>query len=406
MSEDDVLDRDARFSLKDKKWMFMGVGMILAVVLVWLMVAITNPQKNIKPKPTLSPLSIDNSMLGDDEYEKFKDAVKTQGEVDESQQEEIQTLRSELARMRKEFGSNLEKFNQAAKEHMETGKSDAGDFRYPEPPEKPVKSRDTTLTDDFNKIKRTSGKALSVEQERLVGGLGHIQGLPEPVQKQKKTERYYLPPSFFDAKLLTGIDALTSKQGKENLEQIFFMVDAPAVLPNYIKKDLSGCFVVANAHGNLAKERVQVQAVNLSCLSSDGNAVIDEKILGFVTDEGDGKRDLAGNVVSRDASKLSWLFAASVVAEVGNSVNLSSFEQRNNVLGTSTVLNTDKLGERAVGASISSGAHSYKDIILEYIKQSGPVVEIGPLKNATIFVQQGVWLNVKQREEMEDDQSA
>ena len=62
------------------------------------------------------------------------------------------------------------------------------------------------------------------------------------------------------------------------------------------------------------------------------------------------------------------------------------------------MLDTDSVGKRSLGASVQSSAESYKDIIMEYIKQSGPVIEVGPLKDATIFIQKGVYLEIIERE--------
>jgi hypothetical protein len=54
------------------------------------------------------------------------------------------------------------------------------------------------------------------------------------------------------ARLLTGIDALASRDATSNPE-IIARVQAPAVLPNEVKANLAGCFVIGNATGSLAK---------------------------------------------------------------------------------------------------------------------------------------------------------
>ncbi len=65
----------------------------------------------------------------------------------------------------------------------------------------------------------------------------------------KKGRTVYLPPSFIEAKLLTGFDASTSGKGKNNPEPLLLRIQTPAVLPNDIKANLSGCFVIAEAVG-------------------------------------------------------------------------------------------------------------------------------------------------------------
>ena len=104
--------------------------------------------------------------------------------------------------------------------------------------------------------------------ERQVGGIGSAtsplggDGGAAGVARSKKANRtIYLPPGFMKARLLTGIDALASRDATTNPEPIIARVQAPAVLPNDVKANLAGCFVIGNATGSLAKERVEVQLV-------------------------------------------------------------------------------------------------------------------------------------------------
>src|SRR5581483_2824378 len=115
-------------------------------------------------------------------------------------------------------------------------------------------------------------------------------------KKEKKT--IYLPPSFMEATLLTGLDAETVESAKGNPEPVLLRIRDLAVLPNQIKTNLKGCFVIAHGYGKLSKERVELRLVTLSCLAKNGQAVIDQAIKGYVADE-DGKNGLRGNVVSR-----------------------------------------------------------------------------------------------------------
>ncbi len=105
------------------------------------------------------------------------------------------------------------------------------------------------------------------------------------------------------ARLLTGIDALASRDATSNPEPIIARVQAPAVLPNDVKANLSGCFVVGNATGSLAKERVEIQLVSLSCVDFDEHSVVDQAVKGFFVDT-DGKKGLSGKVVTRAGAAL------------------------------------------------------------------------------------------------------
>ncbi len=67
----------------------------------------------------------------------------------------------------------------------------------------------------------------------------------------QKRRTVYLPPSFMEANLLTGFDAATSGSSKNSPEPLLLRIKTPAVLPNDVKAELSGCFVVAEAVGRL-----------------------------------------------------------------------------------------------------------------------------------------------------------
>src|SRR3546814_16297667 len=99
------------------------------------------------------------------------------------------------------------------------------------------------------------------------------------------------------ARLLTGIDALASRDATSNPEPIIARVQAPAVLPNEVKANLAACFVIGNATGSLAKERVEIQLVSISCVAFHRHAVLDQAIKGFFFDP-ERKQGLSGTAVN------------------------------------------------------------------------------------------------------------
>ncbi len=99
--------------------------------------------------------------------------------------------------------------------------------------------------------------------------------------------------------LLSGLDAPTVESAKGNPVPVLLRIKDLAILPNKVKADLKGCFVIAEGQGNLADERAHLRLVNLSCLSRKGQAVIDQKIKGFVVDSEEDR--LRGTVVSKMA---------------------------------------------------------------------------------------------------------
>jgi conjugal transfer pilus assembly protein TraB len=235
-------------------------------------------------------------------------------------------------------------------------------------------------------------------QPQLVGGISMVEGIsPQKVSDKdtKKKNTIFLPPSFMKADLLVGIDAMASSAGSSNPETIVFRVNAPAVLPNELKANLSGCFVVADAFGNLAKERIQVRLQSLECLGINGHSVISETVKGFAADE-DGKRDLAGIVVSRAGTNLARAAFASAIEGFGEVAAESATTSSISPLGTTQVLNTDEAVKAGLGKGIAGGASEVSKYLMELVRQTVPVIEVGAAKKVTLFIQEAVELEIRE----------
>ncbi len=168
---------------------------------------------------------------------------------------------------------------------------------------------------------------------------------------KKKGRTVYLPPSFMEAKLLTGFDASTSGKGTNNPEPLLLRIQTPAVLPNDIKANLSGCFVIAEAVGRLDKERADVRLVSLSCLSNEGKAVIDTQVKGFITDS-DSKVGLSGRVVSRMGAATARTIVAGFFGGMGDMLKSAATTQSTSALGTTTTINSDQIAKYSIVSAV------------------------------------------------------
>lgn len=239
----------------------------------------------------------------------------------------------------------------------------------------------------------TSAPPIEVQ---FVGAVSRSVGIPIDTggDDEKKTTQFLMPPGFMESKLLTGVEALTSAQGKEDAEPLMFRVQAPAVLPNDLKADLKGCFVVGNAYGSLARERVMVRLVSLHCVALDGTGVIDEEIKGFVTGR-DGKKGLPGVVVTKMGSLIARAAVAGIADGVGQAITLDTVTQSVSPLGSTNVIDPDKAFQAGIGQGIKTGSEKIQELYLELARQSGPVIESGAAADCTIVIQESVVLNIK-----------
>lgn len=222
-------------------------------------------------------------------------------------------------------------------------------------------------------------------------------GEPGPGNDKKKGRTVYLPPSFMEAKLLTGFDASTSGKGTNNPEPLLLRIQTPAVLPNDIKANLAGCFVIAEAVGRLDKERADVRLVSLSCLSNEGKAIIDTQVKGFVTDS-DSKVGLSGRVVSRMGAATARTIVAGFFGGMGDMLKTSATTQSTSALGTTTTIDSGQVAKYSIGGGLSEGAASLHDFYLSLAKQATPVIEVGASKKITVVVSEGKELEIRETE--------
>ncbi len=212
---------------------------------------------------------------------------------------------------------------------------------------------------------------------------------------KKKGRTVYLPPSFMEASLLTGFDASTSGTGKNSPEPMLLRIQTPAVLPNDIKGDVEGCFVVAEAVGRLDKERADVRLTSLSCLSKNGQAVIDETVKGFVTDS-DSKVGLSGRVVSRMGAATARATVAGIFGGAGDWLKAASTTTSTSALGSTQTVDGGDVVPYALGGGLSEGADTLRDFYLDLARQTTPVIEVGATKEITVVISEGKDLQIRE----------
>jgi len=198
-----------------------------------------------------------------------------------------------------------------------------------------------------------------------------------------------------EAKLLTGFDASTSGKGTNNPEPLLLRIQTPAVLPNDIKANLAGCFVLAAAVGRQDKERADVRLVSLSCLSNEGKAIIDTQVKGFVTDS-DSKVGLSGRVVSRMGAATARTIVAGFFGGMGDMLKSSATTQSTSALGTTTTIDSGQVAKYSIGGGLSEGAASLHDFYLSLAKQATPVIEVGASKKITVVISEGKELEIRE----------
>lgn len=161
-----------------------------------------------------------------------------------------------------------------------------------------------------------------------------------------------------------------------------------------MKANLSGCFVIGNATGSLAKERVEVQLVSLSCVDFDERSVVDQPIKGFFVDT-DGKKGLSGKVVTRAGASLARAFLAGTISGISQTVENTIGDVSTSALGSVRTLDAGDAAKAGIAGGLSKSSDKLTDFYLDLARQAGPIVEVGAAKDVVVVIQEGVTLEIK-----------
>ncbi len=211
-------------------------------------------------------------------------------------------------------------------------------------------------------------------------------------QSEKRADSFYIPSaSFFAVKLITGLDAPTGQKAKTNPSPLALRIQDLAWLPNEVRTNVEGCFILAEAVGELSTERVSARGLSISCVNKDGNTVIDQKMLGYLAD-GDGKSGLRGVVVSKAGKVLAEGMKVGFLQGLSDFFNYTSRNYSSTAEGTVISNPTDGMGSNLLGGAFSgvgSALEKVSDYYMSLADEIFPVIEVHAARSATFVVTQG-----------------
>lgn len=238
-----------------------------------------------------------------------------------------------------------------------------------------------------------------IETFNKVGGIqsDSIELIEEKPVDDPEKKTIYLPPSFVKADLLTGITARTTGTSSRDTTPLMLRIRDLAILPNALKADLKGCFVIAEGYGDLASERIITRLVTLSCIDKKGGAVIDESVDGFIVDE-DGGIGLAANVTAKMGTHIARSMWAGFVGGFGKGLSDSqrefSFSDSGNVNSLISKQDVNKSLKSGLGEGISDSTKDLRSFYLKLAEQTMPVLQSGSSKDVTIVFSKGKDLSI------------
>lgn len=216
---------------------------------------------------------------------------------------------------------------------------------------------------------------------------------PQSIQVEAPNTTVLIPPGFMPAKMLVGVMAQVANGGRSDPKPIHLRVQAPATLPNKIKMNLAGCFVIANTWGHLASERIEGETVSLTCMTSDRKTIVEGELTGYLADS-DGQRDISGRVVTKAGALLGRSFVAEFLAGSGNAIAQNTGNVAISPLGSVTSMTGTEVAKRGVASGVAGGFNAAAEFLSELLAQSGPVIESGAARDVMIMVQKTSTLKI------------
>lgn len=204
----------------------------------------------------------------------------------------------------------------------------------------------------------------------------------------------YLPPSYMEATLLSGAYIPTTESAKGNPMPVLLRVKTPAFLPNEAKAAVKGCYIIADGKANLATERAEMTVVSLSCLDRKGQAVIDQKVKGWLIDS-DGVAGIGGKIVAKMGAMVARSLVAGFFGGAGDALKATATTTSLSPLGSTQTIEPNQVAIAGIGAGISNGFKEIQKFYLELAKQTMPAIAILPSKSVTVAISEGVVLNIK-----------
>ncbi len=202
-----------------------------------------------------------------------------------------------------------------------------------------------------------------------------------PVKKKEKgMTSSTFPPSYMEATLLSGAYIPTAESAKGHPMPVLLRIKTPAFLPNEAKAAVKGCFIIADGKANLATERAEMTLVSISCLDKKGQAVIDQKVKGWLIDS-DGIAGLQGKVVAKMGAMVARSLISNFFGGMGDALKQSATTQSISALGTTTTIDSDKIGIAGIGSGLGGGFKDIQKFYLDLAKQTLPAIAVLPSKS-------------------------
>lgn len=132
-----------------------------------------------------------------------------------------------------------------------------------------------------------------------------VLNLVDKKPKSSKTILETIPVgAFAQAVMLSGMDASSAMNAASNPIPLLLRLIEPGTLPRYFKSDLKDCHCTASGYGDVSSERIHVRLEKLSCIERATGEIVSTEVAGYIAGP-DGREGVRGTLVSKEGQYLS-----------------------------------------------------------------------------------------------------
>lgn len=204
---------------------------------------------------------------------------------------------------------------------------------------------------------------------------------------------YYIPAgSVMSGILLTGLDAPTRENARNDPFPVLINIDRNAILPNGRNFDFRECFVIAAGFGDMSSERVYLRTESLNCVAESGR-VLEVPLNGYAAGE-DGKAGIRGRLVSKQGVLIARSLTAGFLEGLAGAFDVSPVPVINTSGSSGSMEYQSVYNSRALqGAAVSGSSKALERIASFYLKlaeEMFPVLEVDAARRVDLILTKGV----------------
>lgn len=390
-----------------KKTQYRNLGIVAIVILVlftstyYLLESENNPKsKNDPSKEVRFTNAIGDKEVYSASIEKFQSQVAENKKNENALKSQIIKLQQQA--LKDKPSDDLAKKYQVLVTQLAKVESQLKELKAnpPQPADKRFKPVSTYGNQTFPTIPGQSNVAYNANGLSIpaiaTDGDDHLQLVAH------KTRRHYYPrmnPNTYVPAgthvlgvLLQGADLVADSYDQQNPKPILIRLVSSGTLPNHHLSHLHGCVITAAMTGDISSGRGDVRLERLSCVRPN-SSIIDVPVFGTVSTH--AKEGIAGQIYTREGSRLASAAVSGTAAGIANGVSQGYVQYQNSVFGPVGTVDSSDLLKYGAAKGVATGLNKLSDFQMNRADQIHPIIQVNGGKLVTVTFLRGFFFDGK-----------